>query len=104
LQSGIGQLGGVIGPQIFRSKFAADGYRTSYAICVGALGGCFLFNCLSWYLTRNLEWDVHRIRRQRIKAEKEGRLFTEDEVKYLDERKRFTKGLKRSEVADALKT
>jgi hypothetical protein len=30
-------------------------------------------------------------------------LFTEDEVKYFDERKRFTKGLKRSEVADALK-
>ncbi|KAJ0420944.1 major facilitator superfamily domain-containing protein [Aspergillus carlsbadensis] len=103
LQSGVGQLGGVIGPQIFRSKFAADGYRTSYAICVGALGGCFLFNCLSWYLTRNLEWDVHRIRRQRIKAEKEGRLFTEDEVKYFDERKRFTKGLKKSEVVDALK-
>ncbi|KAL3487360.1 major facilitator superfamily domain-containing protein [Aspergillus germanicus] len=103
LQSGIGQLGGVVGPQIFRSKFAADGYRTSHAICVGALGGCFLFNCLSWYLTRNLEWDIHRIRRQRIKAEKEGRLFTEAEVKYFDERKRFTKGLKRSEVVDALK-
>lgn len=48
LQSGVGQLGGVIGPQIFRSKYAADRYRVSYAVCVGALWGCFLFNCLSW--------------------------------------------------------
>ncbi|KAL4869939.1 major facilitator superfamily domain-containing protein [Aspergillus spectabilis] len=86
LQSGVSQLGGVIGPRIFRSKFAADGYRTSYAICVGALGGCLLFNCLSWFLTRNLEWDVHRIRRRQIKAEKEERLFTEDEVKFFNER------------------
>ncbi|KAG9788874.1 hypothetical protein KCU88_g1633, partial [Aureobasidium melanogenum] len=102
LQSGLGQLGGVIGPQIFRQKYAADGYRVSYAVCTGALAGCFLANCLSWYLTRNLEWDVRRIRRQRIKAEKEGRIFTEDEVKFFHERQHFTKTLKKQEVKDVI--
>lgn len=82
LNSGVGQLGGVIGPQIFRSKYAADGYKVSYAVCVGALGGCFLFNCLSWYLTRDLERDVHRVKRARNKAEREGRLYTEEDIKY----------------------
>jgi hypothetical protein len=50
-----------------------------------------------------MEWDIHRIRHQRIEAEKESRLFTQDEVKCFDERKRFTKGLEKSEVVDALK-
>ncbi|KAL4790916.1 major facilitator superfamily domain-containing protein [Aspergillus venezuelensis] len=80
LYSGVGQLRGVIGPQIFRSNFAADGYRVSYAICVGALGGCFLFNC----------------------AEKEGRLYTEDEVKFFDERRSFSKALKMNHEVGAV--
>jgi len=101
-QSGIGQLGGVIGPQIFRAKYAKDGYKVSYGVCTAAIGGCFLANCLSWYLTRNLEWDVRRVRLQRIKAEKEGRLFTEDEVKFYHERQRFTKTLKKQETGDIL--
>ncbi|KAL2816541.1 hypothetical protein BJX63DRAFT_387626 [Aspergillus granulosus] len=70
-----------------RPKFATDGCLTSCTICVGALGGCSLFNCASWYVTLNLEWDIHRMPRRRIRAEKEGRLFSEDEVKYFDERK-----------------
>ncbi len=102
LQSGIGQVGGVIGPQIFRSKYAAGGYKVSYGVCTGALVGCFLANCLNWYLTRNLEWDVRRIHRERIKAQKEGRLFTEDEVKVFHERQRFTKTLKAQNPGDTL--
>ncbi|KAI1618115.1 retrograde regulation protein 2 [Exophiala viscosa] len=101
-QSGIGQLGGVVGPQIFRSKYAAGGYKVSYGVCTGALAGCFLANCLNWYLTRNLEWDVRRVRLQRIKAEREGRLFTEDEVKFFNEREHFTKTLKKQETGDII--
>ena len=102
LQSGLGQLGGIIGPQVFREKYAADGYRVSYGVCTAAIAGCFLANCVSWYLTRNLEWDVRRVQMQRIKAEREGRLFTEDEVKFFNERKHFTKALKKLNTEDVL--
>lgn len=102
LQSGIGQVGGIIGPQLFRSKFAYNGYKVPYAVCTAALGGCFLFNCLSWYLTRNLEWDVHRIHRERIKAEREGRIFTEDDVKVYHERQHYTTTLKRQGAEDVV--
>ena len=102
LQSGMGQIGGAIGPQIFQSKYAYNGYKVSYGVCTAALVGCFLANCLSWYFTRNLEWDVRRVKRHRIMAEKEGRLFTEDDVKFFHERQHITKTLKRTEVDDTL--
>lgn len=57
----------------------------------------FIANLFTWWLTRNVEWDVRRIRRQRIKAEKEGRVFAEDDVKVYDERK-FYSGVKKQEV------
>lgn len=45
LQSGFRQLGGVNGPQLFRSKYAAGGYRVSYGVCCGAVGISFLAAC-----------------------------------------------------------
>lgn len=96
LQSGIGQLGGVIGPQIFRSEYAADGYKIPYSVCTATIAGGFFGCCLCWYLTRNLEWDVRRVRLNRIKAEREGRLYVEDDVKVYEERQVYSKGLKRA--------
>jgi hypothetical protein len=46
-------------------------------------------------LTRNVEWDVRRIRRVRIKSEKAGKMFAEDDVKVFAERNFHGKGLKR---------
>lgn len=40
---------------------------------MGALGGCFLFKFLSWYFTGDLKRDVHRVKRARNKAKREGR-------------------------------
>jgi hypothetical protein len=57
----------------------------------------FIANLWTWWLTRNVEWDVRRIKRQRIRAEKEGRVFAEDDVKVYDERK-FYSGVKKQEV------
>jgi predicted MFS family arabinose efflux permease len=97
-QSSIAQVGGVVGPQLFRQKYAHNGYKTSFAICAGAIIAGFFANCWTWWLTRNVEWDTRRIRKLRIKAEKEGRVFMEDDVKVRDERK-FCQGLKkRAEV------
>ncbi|KAK3621208.1 hypothetical protein LTR56_022918 [Elasticomyces elasticus] len=86
-QSCIGQVGGVVGPQLFQSKFAHNGYKTSFGICAAAIIVGWVFNLWTWYLTRNVEWDVRRIRRLRIKAEKHGEVYGEDDVKVADERK-----------------
>lgn len=80
LQSGVGQLGGVIGPQIFQSRYAADGYRVPYSICTAAIGGGLLGCLLCWYLTLKLEQDVRRVQKERIQAEQRGQLYTGPDV------------------------
>ncbi|CAI6100816.1 unnamed protein product [Clonostachys chloroleuca] len=80
LQSGVGQLGGVIGPQIFQSRYAADGYRVPYSICTAAIGGGLLGCLLCWYLTLKLEEDVRRVQKERIQAEQRGQLYTGPDV------------------------
>lgn len=42
-----------------------------------------------------MEWDVRRVRRERIKAGKMGRLFVEDDIKVYHEREFFSKTLKK---------
>ena len=81
LQSGVGQLGGVIGPQIFRSRYAANGYKVPYGVCCGAVGIAFFGAVWCWYLTRDLETDVRRVHLERIKAKKEGKLFVGEDVR-----------------------
>jgi hypothetical protein len=50
-------------------------------------------NLWTWWLTRNVEYDVRRIRRLRIKEEKQGRVYGEDDVAVYEERQ-FYSGLK----------
>ncbi len=95
LQSGIGQLGGVIGPQIFRSQYASDGYKIPYSICTAAIAAGFFGGCLCWYLTRNLERDVRRVKLNRIKAEREGRLYVGDDFDVYEERQFYSKGIRK---------
>lgn len=77
LQSGVGELGGLNGPQISRSKYAADGYKGSYAVFLRAAGGYSLFYCLSWYLTHDLARDVSHVWYERNRVENKGRLYTQ---------------------------
>ncbi|KFY12870.1 hypothetical protein V492_03606 [Pseudogymnoascus sp. VKM F-4246] len=92
-QSCVGQVGGVIGPQLFQSKYAHNGYKVPFAICATAIGLGWLANVWTWWLTRNVEYDVKRIRRLRIKAERDGRVFAEDDVRVFEEREFYGKGL-----------
>ncbi|KAL3442348.1 major facilitator superfamily domain-containing protein [Aspergillus insuetus] len=85
-QSCVGQVGGVIGPQLFQSKFAYNGYKTPFAICAAAIGASILANGWTWWLTRNVEYDVLRVRRLRLKEEKEGRLYAGEDVRVYVER------------------
>lgn len=81
LQSGVGQLGGVIGPQIFQSRYAANGYQVPYGVCCGAIGISLCAAVWSWYLTRDLETEVRRVHLERIKAKNEGKLFVGEDVR-----------------------
>ncbi|KAH7392484.1 high-affinity nicotinic acid transporter [Pyrenochaeta sp. MPI-SDFR-AT-0127] len=91
LQSGIAQLGGVVGPQLFQSKWAHNGYKTSFAIAAAFTITGWVSNLWTWWLTRNTEYDVMRIRRLANQARKEGRTNVED-IKIFQER-RFYSGL-----------
>lgn len=93
LQNSIGQIGGIIGPQIFQSKWKANNYRTSFYICLGAAIIAFVANLGTFYLTRNVEYDVLRVQRLRKKANKAGTVLADDDIKVFEERQFFSKGL-----------
>ncbi|KAJ0384669.1 hypothetical protein COL922a_007883 [Colletotrichum nupharicola] len=95
LQSGIAQLGGVIGPQLFQSRFAYNGYKTSFAIAAASTIASFVGNLWTWWLTRNTEYDVMRVRRKILKARKLGRVNFDDDIRVFEER-RFYDGIKRN--------
>ena len=100
LQSGIAQLGGVVGPQLFQSKWAHDGYRVSFGIAAAFTIAAFFSNIWTWYLTRNTEYDVMRVRRKANKARKEGLVVAGDDIKIFEERKFFS-GVKRVKGDDS---
>lgn len=93
-QSCVGQVGGVIGPQLFQSRFAYNGYKTPFIICVSVIGVAVFANLWTWWLTRNVEWDVRRVSRLRTAAGKEGKVFSGDDVQVYNERS-FYSGVKR---------
>lgn len=91
----IGQVGGVVGPQLFLDKYAHDRYKVPFAVCAAAVILGWAANLWVWWLTRNVEWDVRRIRRLRVQAEKEGQVFGGDDVRVFEER-RFFSGLRKT--------
>lgn len=95
LQSGIAQLGGVVGPQLFQSKWAHNGYKTSFAIAAAFTIAGWASNLWTWWLTRNTEYDVMRVRRLANQAKTEGRVNAED-IKIFEERVFYRKGLRRA--------
>ncbi|QRD83885.1 major facilitator superfamily domain-containing protein [Aspergillus flavus] len=101
-QSCVGQVGGVIGPQLFQSKFAYNGYKTPFGICAGVIGAACLANLWTWWLTRNVEWDVRRIRRLRIKEERQGRIYADDDVKVYQERQFYSGVAKKGSETNAV--
>uniref|UniRef100_A0A8H7NN66 Major facilitator superfamily (MFS) profile domain-containing protein n=1 Tax=Bionectria ochroleuca TaxID=29856 RepID=A0A8H7NN66_BIOOC len=74
-----GQIGGAIGPQIFKSKYAPR-YRTSFASAMGLVGLCTLTTLATWWVTRKTEADTRRLKRARVRAEREGLTVLDDVV------------------------
>lgn len=98
-QSCVGQVGGVIGPQLFQDKWAYNRYKASFGICAAAIICGWAANLWVWWLTRNVEWDVLRVRRLRIQAEREGQVYAgDDDVKVYEEREFYGGLRKKGEV------
>ncbi|OJD36839.1 high-affinity nicotinic acid transporter [Diplodia corticola] len=72
-QNCVGQVGGVVGPQLFRERYAGDGYRVPFAVCAGAVGGAWVAGLWGWWLTWEVEGRVRRERRAWWKERGRGR-------------------------------
>ncbi|EXJ82797.1 hypothetical protein A1O3_06612 [Capronia epimyces CBS 606.96] len=94
ISNGLAQCGGAIGPQLFRSKWKHNRYRNSFAICASFVITAWFVNAYTWWVTRNVECDVQRIRHRRKEAAKEGRVLNDDDIKVFEERQ-FYQGLHR---------
>ncbi|KAK7223202.1 hypothetical protein V2G26_011205 [Clonostachys chloroleuca] len=81
LQTSVAQVGGVIAPQLFQSKYAYNGYKTSFIICTVSVAIAILSNIWLTYLTWAVEQDTKNVRRERIRAEREGKVYTGEDVK-----------------------
>ncbi|EXF84184.1 hypothetical protein CFIO01_09303 [Colletotrichum fioriniae PJ7] len=74
-----GQIGGAIGPQIFRSKYAPR-YQTSFAVAMALVGCCAIVTLITWWATRKTESDTRRLKRARVRAERDGLAVLNDVV------------------------
>ncbi|CZR56394.1 related to permeases of the major facilitator superfamily [Phialocephala subalpina] len=75
LQSAVSNIGSVVSPQFFQSKWAYDGYRNSWIICIVLVVCAQLANLYTWRLTRKVERQVLRVRREVLRAKKAGREY-----------------------------
>ncbi|QQK45714.1 Sucrose/H+ symporter, plant [Penicillium digitatum] len=74
-----GQIGGAIGPQLFRSKFAPD-YTVPFSVAMGLVGACAILTVITWWATQDTERDTRRLKLAKITAEKRGETILEDVV------------------------
>ncbi|KAJ3941441.1 uncharacterized protein N0V96_008149 [Colletotrichum fioriniae] len=74
-----GQIGGAIGPQIFRSKYAPR-YQTSFAVAMALVGCCAIVTLITWWATRKTESDTRRLKKARVRAERDGLAVLNDVV------------------------
>ncbi|KAL5087056.1 hypothetical protein Trisim1_008438 [Trichoderma cf. simile WF8] len=74
-----GQIGGAIGPQIFRSKYAPH-YTVPFAVAMSLVAGCFVVTTFTWWVTRHTERDTRRLKLARKAAEARNETVLEDVV------------------------
>ncbi|KAJ5162108.1 hypothetical protein N7492_007500 [Penicillium capsulatum] len=74
-----GQIGGAIGPQMFKSKYAPH-YQVPFAVAMGLVGLCMILTLVTWWVTFDTERDTRRLKLAKIAAEKRGEIILEDVV------------------------
>ncbi|KAL4943170.1 hypothetical protein BDV06DRAFT_234958 [Aspergillus oleicola] len=74
-----GQIGGAIGPQMFKSEYAPR-YTIPFAAAMTLVGACAILTLITWWVTWETERDTRRIKLAKIEAEKRGEVILEDLV------------------------
>ncbi|KAI1450599.1 putative pantothenate transporter [Annulohypoxylon stygium] len=74
-----GQIGGAIGPQIFRSAYAPR-YQVPFAVAMGLVGCCMITTLVTWWVTRRTERDTRKLKLARIAAAKRDDAILDDVV------------------------
>jgi nitrate/nitrite transporter NarK len=74
-----GQIGGAIGPQLFRSEYAPH-YTVPFSVAMGLVGLCAILTTVTWWVTWDTERDTRRLKLAKIAAEKRGETLLEDVV------------------------
>ena len=74
-----GQIGGAIGPQIFREEYAPT-YSTPFATVMGIISLCILITLATWWVTRGTERETRRLKKARVQAQKQDLAVLEDVV------------------------
>jgi membrane protein implicated in regulation of membrane protease activity len=67
----LGQIGSIIGPQIFRQKYAPR-YQTPFGVAMGFSAICLVLTVVTWWVTRKTEKQTREMRKARITAGKNG--------------------------------
>ncbi|KAK7926570.1 MFS transporter prlL [Apiospora marii] len=62
-----GQIGGAVGPQLFRAAYAPR-YRVSFGVAMALVGACMGMTLLTWFLTRETESETRRLKRAKLAA------------------------------------
>ncbi|KAK9416442.1 putative Major facilitator superfamily (MFS) profile domain-containing protein [Seiridium unicorne] len=72
-----GQIGGAIGPQLFRSAYAPQ-YQLSFGVAMALVGCCAITTLITWWVTGDVEKETRRLKREKTEAAKKGeRIFKE---------------------------
>lgn len=74
-----GQIGGAIGPQIFRSAYAPK-YTVSFSAAMGLVGCCMIITLITWWVTRKTESNTRKLKLARVAAAKKGEAILDDLV------------------------
>ncbi|KAK1765156.1 major facilitator superfamily domain-containing protein [Phialemonium atrogriseum] len=74
-----GQIGGAVGPQIFRSKYAPH-YTVPFTVAMCLVAACMVVTLLTWWVTWDTERDTRRLKLARKAAEQRGETILEDVV------------------------
>lgn len=74
-----GQIGGALGPQIFRSQYAPH-YTVSFAIAMALVGAAIAMNLITWWVTRRTERETRVLKLARVEAAGRGETVLDDVV------------------------
>ncbi|KAL4964475.1 major facilitator superfamily domain-containing protein [Aspergillus stella-maris] len=74
-----GQIGGAIGPQMFKSQYAPR-YTVPFAAAMALVGVCAVLTLVTWWVTWESERDTRRLKLAKMRAEKRGEVILEDLV------------------------